>query len=315
MDKEANQLEELIKNALKKIPQGAVLAMSGGIDSGLLMALGKFEGVVNVCLPYGAKYNEGKFFNQLIALLGPKILYRVPLIDKQFEEKFAKAVKIIGRPIPHFNIFPLYEMYRVLAERGVKHVVLGDGPDESMCGYTRHLIMNYLYKIWNFEVFENYKPTISEILGPPVWQYLKLIGKSGLPLEERPSLVVNRPLIDSFCRADMELMRPDMHLMSDRLANHFGIKLHRPYEEKEVDGYMFNLPAHLKISSCGEYGKYLLRIVAAKYLPEQIAWKKHKVGGPVYPVNKIMGWVDTEGEFGKGKYLAWQRKILASPQS
>jgi len=41
-------------------------------------------------------------------------------------------VKAIGRPIPHFNIFPLFTMYRKLYYMEEKELILGDGPDETM---------------------------------------------------------------------------------------------------------------------------------------------------------------------------------------
>ena len=71
---------------------------------------------------------------------------------------------------------------------------------------------------------------------------------------------------------------------------------------------MYNLPDNLKIHNV-EYGKYLLRLIAADYLPAEIAWRKVKVGGIVYPFNKKLGFMD-KGEFNKEKYLEMQEEIL-----
>jgi hypothetical protein len=70
---------------------------------------------------------------------------------------------------------------------------------------------------------------------------------------------------------------------------------------------MFNLPKELKVKN-NEFGKYLLRKLAAHLLPPEIAWRLQKIGGPVVPVNEIKGW-DLD-PFDKSKYLQYQKEIL-----
>jgi asparagine synthetase B (glutamine-hydrolysing) len=107
-------------------------------------------------------------------------------------------------------------------------------------------------------------------------------------------------------------MREDMDDMSNGIAKHFGITNHRPYQDnKEIDDMMYNLPREEKIYNV-EFGKYALRLIAENYLPEEIAWRKKKMGGPIYPVNIKRGWVDTDGEFGKTSYLNYQKDVLTT---
>ena len=274
------ELENKLKEAVKPY-KGMPLALSGGIDSSLLAALIKPKFVISVKLPGGKKYNETQYSTKVAKYLGLKHIIIEPEEDK-FDEYMEKAVRAIGYPIPHFNIFPLYAMYKKLKELGETALILGDGPDETMCGYTRELITAYLYKVFEFEGFENYKPLIMEMLPNP------------------PKIVT---------RDSIEIDRKSMDDMSDGIAKSFEITNHRPYQDdKELDNFMFDLPDEMKIRNV-EFGKYALRKVAAKYLPEEIAWRKKKVGGPVYPVNKVKGWME-EGEFDKTKYLKWQKQIL-----
>jgi asparagine synthetase B (glutamine-hydrolysing) len=290
-----NKLEKLIIKYAKQY-EGKPIAISGGIDSGLLAALIKPKFAISVELPEG-KHNEIKEAKKVATYLKLKHII-VKLDDNKFEEDMKIAVKAIGRPIPHFNIFPLFEMYKTLAEMGEKEIVLGDGPDETMCGYARDLIINYLYEVYEFEAFENYKPLIDKILPPIEKAISAVLGKEVNPLF-------------TITEADKELMRPDMDDMSNGIAKHFGITNLRPYQDnKELDDYMLNLPLKDKIYKT-EYGKYALRKIAEKYLPEEIAWQKKKVGGPVYPVNIKQGWEITDGEFGKKSYLEYQRWILS----
>jgi len=310
-----NELEGLIKKAANKAVKDCkdnfVCLVSGGLDSGLLAAIIKPKCSMTVHLPFGDKYDEFDYAQKVIKHIKIKWPLTTEIDESQFKEVMKKAVKAIGRPIPHFNIFPLYVMFQELNEMGIKNVITGDGPDESMCGYARHLIMNYIYNVRNMEAFANYQGMIDTILTPdvPIIRYIDEIVK--VDFDEAVALTFEEDyFINDMCKIDMGLMRRDMNDMANGIAKHFGIKIHRPYESKEVDKFMFNLPPELKIDKTGEYGKYALRLIAQKYLPKEIVWRKNKMGGPLVPVNRIMGWENTEGEFGKKKYIKFQEKIL-----
>src|SRR3990167_5019749 len=286
-------LEELITKNIKHY-LGIPLALSGGVDSSLLAALIKPKFAISVELPEG-KHDEIKYSKLVAEHLGLRHII-VKLDDSNLDEDMEIAVKAIGRVIPHFNIFPLYQMYKKLNEMGETELVLGDGPDETMSGYARDLIISYLYKIYDFPAFKHYESLIDKIL-PPISE---AISKSiGLETD-----------LTSVMEADIVLMRPDMDDMSNALAKHFGITNHRPYQDnQELDDFMRDLPEEETIHQV-EYGKYALRKIAEKYLPLEIAWRKGKVGGPVYHVNAKKGWLDIDGEFGKTEYIKWQKEIL-----
>lgn len=285
--------------------QGLPMAVSGGIDSGTLAHFIKPSFIVSVELPGGDKYDEGRYRRTIVKHLDVKHFDIVPNPDR-FDEGTREAVKAIGRPIPHFNIYPLYVMYRELSHMGVKELVIGDGPDETMCGYARNLIMANLYKTREFDAFKPYTPLVDKILPPPYVAYAKLIGQD---VEQVKGLMAGLPLIKGMNRVDMTLMRPDMDDMSNGIAKLFGITNIRPYQDNNwFDQWQYNLPDEAKIHNI-EYGKYLLRLVAQRYLPYDLAWRKVKVGGPVWPVNLLKGWMD-KGEFDKNRWMEWQRKIL-----
>lgn len=282
-------LESKIKKAVKPY-MGMPLALSGGVDSSLLAALIKPKFAISVRLPDDPRFNEIQYSEMVCKHLGIEHVI-VDLDESTFDEDVKTAVKAIGRPIPHFNIFPLFQMYKKLKEMGEDKVVLGDGPDETMCGYARDLIFNYLYKIYEFEAFENYKPMIDKLLLPLPEAIKKITGKEA----------------ETMMDCDIRLMRPDMDDMSNGIARYFGIANVRPYQDDtELDNFMRDLPMKDKIKDV-EWGKYALRKIVAKYLPKEIAWRKKKVGGPVYPVNKLKGW--DEG-LEKEQWLKYQEQIL-----
>ncbi len=272
---------------------GKPIALSGGIDSSTLAYFLKPRFAISVELPGDEKYNEIEWAKRVTGHLGLQHIIVKP-DDIFFDSHMNVAVKAIGRPIPHFNIFPLFAMYKHLAEMSVTEIVLGDGPDETMCGYARDLIITYLYDVYDFEAFENYKPLIDKIL-PSKSDAIKAVTNLGG--------------FTDVVSADIA-MRKDMDDMSNSIAAYFGIKNIRPYQDDpEMDNFMRDLPIKKKIHKT-EYGKYELRKIAEKYLPWEVAWRRKKVGGPVYPVNLMRGWVETDGEFGKGKYLEYQSRIL-----
>lgn len=285
-----DELEKRIKAQVAPLV-GKPLALSGGVDSSLLAVLLKPKFAISVELPGDEKYNEIKWAKKTAKHLKLKHII-IKLDDSRFDEYVAYAVKAIGRPIPHFNIFPLFAMYKKLSEMGEKELILGDGPDETMLGYGRDLIIEYLYKVYDLEALEHYKPLIDKILP----------AKS-----EAIRLTTNLEGFEDVVSANIA-MRQDMDDMSNGIAKHFGITNIRPYQDNpKMDNFMRDLSLEHKIQ--GEYGKYILRKIAEKYLPREIAWRKKKVGGPVYPVNVIKGWMD-DGEFDKKRWIKYQEKLL-----
>lgn len=304
-----SKLEKLLKRECSK-HTGKVCALSGGLDSSLLCALIKPQFVVSVKLPLGAPYDENKYSKRVAKYLRvPRIVVKPNF--NNFDEYMKIAVKVIGRPISHFNIFPLYCMYKKLAEIGVTELILGDGPDETMCGYARNIMMKYLYfNLFNEPAFEGYGPMLGRVLKPFEEAYAEAIDKDKTLVKRifNEAAITGRNAIDCMCHIDMELCRKDMDDMSNGIARYFGIKNIRPYQDnKAIDIFMYCLPLKDKIN--GLYGKYLLRKIASKYLPKDIVWRIRKVGGPVYPVNRLKGWMKF-GEFNKKIYLDYQRRIL-----
>ena len=86
---------------------GKSLALSGGIDSSLLAVLIKPKFVISVELPGDEKYNEIEWAKKVARKLNLKHIIVKPDSSK-FDEYVETAVRAIGRPIPHFNIFPLF---------------------------------------------------------------------------------------------------------------------------------------------------------------------------------------------------------------
>jgi asparagine synthase (glutamine-hydrolysing) len=131
------------RHLLSDVPVGILL--SGGLDSGLLLALMNEHG--NSWPAYTVGYGETFKDDELAdaqasaALLGAR---HVPVkIDRaEFERALPKIVGCLEEPITSSSIVPMYFVCR-RAREDVKVALIGQGPDELFCGYKRHLGVHY----------------------------------------------------------------------------------------------------------------------------------------------------------------------------
>jgi asparagine synthase (glutamine-hydrolysing) len=142
------ELLELYRGAVKRhllsdVPVGILL--SGGLDSGLLLALMNEFGRDWPCytVGYGETFedDELKDAEETARLLGGKFI-PVKLDRAEFERSFPKIVDFLEEPVTSSSIVPMYFVCQ-RARQDVKVALIGQGPDELFAGYTRHLGVHY----------------------------------------------------------------------------------------------------------------------------------------------------------------------------
>jgi asparagine synthase (glutamine-hydrolysing) len=146
---EANEeLLELYKRAIKRqlisdVPVG--LLLSGGIDSGLLLALMNLNGQEwsTYTVGYGSTYCDDELADaaDTARVLGSKHT-SVTLTRPVFEEALPKIVASLEEPVATSSIVPMYFVCE-RARQDVKVALVGQGPDELFGGYRRHLGVRY----------------------------------------------------------------------------------------------------------------------------------------------------------------------------
>jgi asparagine synthase (glutamine-hydrolysing) len=147
-DEAAEEVLELYKRAIKRqlisdVPVG--LLLSGGVDSGLLLAL------MNLCgqawptytVGYGSTYADDELADaqETARVLGSKHT-SVTLTKSVFEEALPKIVAALEEPVAASSIVPMYFVCE-RAREDVKVALVGQGPDELFGGYRRHLGVRY----------------------------------------------------------------------------------------------------------------------------------------------------------------------------
>jgi asparagine synthase (glutamine-hydrolysing) len=143
-----HELLELYKNAVRRhllsdVPVGILL--SGGIDSGLLLALMNEQGGPwpAYTIGYGETFADDELRDaaETASLLGARHI-TVRLDQSEFERSLPKIVESLEEPIAASSIVPMYFVSK-RARQDVKVALIGQGPDELFGGYKRHLGVRY----------------------------------------------------------------------------------------------------------------------------------------------------------------------------
>src|SRR5947199_3549598 len=144
----AHELLELYRRAVRRhllsdVPVGILL--SGGIDSGLLLALMNEQGGPwpAYTVGYGEAFEDDELADakETAALLGARHV-PVKLDQPEFERSLPTIVQCLEEPIAASSIVPMYFVSR-RARQDVKVALIGQGPDELFGGYKRHLGVHY----------------------------------------------------------------------------------------------------------------------------------------------------------------------------
>jgi asparagine synthase (glutamine-hydrolysing) len=131
------------RQLVSDVPVG--LLLSGGVDSGLLLALMNLNGRAwpTYTVGYGSTYGDDELADaeEMANVLGSKHT-SVTLTRSVFEEALPKIVASLEEPVAASSIVPMYFVCE-RAREDVKVALVGQGPDELFGGYRRHLGVRY----------------------------------------------------------------------------------------------------------------------------------------------------------------------------
>ena len=142
------ELLTLYKQAIRRqlisdVPVG--LLLSGGIDSGLLLALMNLNGSSwpTYTVGYGSGYASDELGDgaETARLMASKHT-SITITKSIFDESLPKIVAALEEPIATSSVVPMYFVCQ-RARQDVKVALVGQGPDELFGGYLRHLGVRY----------------------------------------------------------------------------------------------------------------------------------------------------------------------------
>lgn len=324
----ADRLLQLYRDAMRRhlisdVPVG--LLLSGGIDSGLLLGLmsecGK--GWPTYTVGYGASFRDDELADaaETARHYGASNT-PVHLDQSAFESALPRIVDSVEEPIASSSIVPMYFVCE-RARKDVTVALVGQGPDELMGGYKRHLGVAY-GSMWR-KLPGFLRGLVSAgIRALPRMESLKR-GIASLGLADRnqryqevfsivPGLAVSAlfkpgllptgaenalsecwaPLDSAVEGLDelggLQLLElrsslPDELLMyGDKLSMAHSLEARVPFLDREVVEYVQRLGPGLKVRN-GK-GKWLHRKVCEKFLPASIINRKKRG----FAVNVVDGW-------------------------
>jgi asparagine synthase (glutamine-hydrolysing) len=142
------ELAELYRRSMKRhllsdVPVG--LLLSGGVDSGLLLALMNLYGDSwrTYTVGYGSSFADDELSDARETAAMFSARHSEVMLDRgTFEDALPKIVSCLEEPIASSSIVPMYFVCE-RARRDVKVALIGQGPDELFGGYRRHIGVRY----------------------------------------------------------------------------------------------------------------------------------------------------------------------------
>ena len=261
---------------LADVPVGAL--MSGGVDSPTVAAIANdvipdFH-TYSLSLARDSDMDETPLINCLVE--------RLKLNNSQIAPSDSEMLGALHELTDHFdepvldpNNLMLMELCKLIRRRSdLKVVLCGEGADEVFGGYGRHRTLSG---------DPRYAATPRDMalgLGHVAIPRLKTIGADpDFAMPERLAAIETLRSTDPINRVlehdQLTFLSTRLH-SQDRVGMYFGIEVRTPLLDHHLVEFANRLPARLKVSD--RWSKYLLRKVAARHLPEEIAWNASKIG-------------------------------------
>jgi asparagine synthase (glutamine-hydrolysing) len=333
---DADATEELLglyrgavkRHLLADVPVGILL--SGGLDSGLLLALMNEHGRdwPAYTIGYGKTFADDELADaaETARLLGARHI-TVQLDQTEFEKSLPKIVASLEEPVASSSIVPMYFVCQ-RARQEVKVALVGQGPDELFGGYTRHLGVHYgnfwrglpqgiqslansviaklprnetlkrgTHSLGTRDRLARYQNIFSLVPGETVDGLFRDQARPPSLVEYWQSLLPQMAKLDElggFQLLEIRSSLPDELLMyADKLSMAHSLEARVPYLDRTVVEFAQRLDSSFKVRR-GER-KWLHRRVCEKFLPRQILQRKKRG----FAVNVVDAWFQSSA---KGRF-------------
>jgi len=325
--------EQAIKRQLLSDVEVGVL-LSGGIDSALVAYYAqKYSHKPIKTFTIGFYENddsdETNDARETAKILGTEH-FEIKISDDQFEDIFKKCIEIVEEPLGTTSIIPMYYLNKLVADKGIKVVLTGQGADEPLGGYVRYLGEEIATKIPSF-VFSILKPFKSVIKNESIFRAINSLGekdiikrweliytlftddeiKGLIGVNESQSYELigyfytllngkKKDSVNAMMSNDIRMnMCDDLLLYTDKISMNFAIEARVPILDNDLIDFIESLPIEYKINK--KERKYIHKKFAESVLPKEIIYRKKK--GFKSPTNK---WFQGE------KGLMYKNRLIMS---
>jgi len=279
------------------VPVG--IALSGGLDSSILAALGQNSSgkaarditCFSVVHP-GHSDDESQFINIMQGQLSK------PINRFTLDIKDTDALGLIQRcnyfndgPISSFSTLLFFKLMEEAANAGITVALTGQGADEVFCGYRKYPILE-LKRRFKAKEFKYSARFLSEYLRQgtllPEFNFAEakrylgfgnstFLGEASLaaldkePLGCTKTSTAERQLVDI-----QKYSVPYLCHYEDRMSMAWSREIRSPFLDYRIVELGLKMPTELKMKN--GWNKYVLRKAFEDILPPEIAWRKDKKG-------------------------------------
>jgi asparagine synthase (glutamine-hydrolysing) len=212
------------------------------------------------------------------------------------------------QPFGSASIYAQFKVMQCAAEQGVTVLIDGQGADEMLAGYPKYIhwyLQEQIMRLrWGFAMQERVRLQQNGI--PFSWGFpnymaalFPVVANAHLEERERKKILMHPHLEADYVHAHYDkyysVYKPPVSKLNDilyfntmqqglgellhyadRNSMAFGRELRLPFLSHALVEFVFSLPAHYKIHD--GFTKWILRRVMHHELPENIVWRKEKVG-------------------------------------
>jgi len=281
-------------------------SLSGGLDSSAVVAAihqlkqqSAVQKTFTASFP-GFEKDETAHAQSVATAFGLQQFFTSPSADDMITD-LEKFLQQHDEPVSSASVYAQYKVYELARQQGIKVVLDGQGADEILSGYTRY-VQWYLQ-----DVYRNNAGNLStemQAFGINAfgWKHklaAKFPGWTAIQLEKKAvkqqkqsffntdyiaahltKAAIHKPVVhslndvlydDVFGGRLEELLRN-----ADRNSMAHGIEVRLPFLDHQLVQFIFSLPVEYKMHN--GFSKYLLRTTMDGLLPQNIVWRKDKVG-------------------------------------
>ena len=277
-----------LKNRINVSDENISIALSGGVDSTLMLVLLKKTFPNSNIEAISIKFADSIDETENAALIAEKLDVNHNIVHlANYLSELPKAISIVKLPFWDLHWYHVVKKAATIS----KHLVAGDGGDEVFGGYTFRYEKFLSLVSQSSTSLEKVKAYLDCHERDRVPDQEKLFGRSAdfswdniynllLPYFSNPLLPLDQVMLADFNGKLLYNFLP----VNTRLDKFFNLKGVAPLLSNELISYMTHVPNTLKYDAKTNVGKLLLRKILSKYGVDDLV-SKDKLGFNVNTIN------------------------------
>jgi asparagine synthase (glutamine-hydrolysing) len=308
IEKFATLLQRSVKNCFRAdIPIGTCL--SGGLDSSSIVAVAsKMHENSNSYKVFSAVFpgfeKDESRFSELVAKKFGLQRFTTSMMD--LPNELDRFLYQQDEPVNSASAYAQYKVFELAAKEGIRVLLDGQGADEILAGYSKYIhwfLQEMVFK--DRKIYQREKSALRANGITFNWGWKNYAAalfpaQAAVQLEKRTMRKIrSRSSINKeFIRSNEEhqlIFKPfvaklndilyfnacqgglqELLRYADRNSMAHGCEVRLPFLDGELVEFIFSLPSTFKI--CDGYTKWILRKSVENLLPEEITWRKDKIG-------------------------------------